>query len=131
MIEVEEYVRTKNGLIGKVNKIELAGSGVRFGGEFLTDTIIQINDGKVYERRVKEKDIAKHSKDIIDLIDIGDYVNGNEVLDKYLLNGEIPVLETTGDETNAKCMCEGDIRIVLTKELYNANCYTVTVERKE
>ena len=52
-IKVGEYVRTKNGLIGKVNKIELKGSGVRFGGEFLTDEIIQFNDGKIYERRVK------------------------------------------------------------------------------
>ena len=128
-IEVEEYVRTKKGLIGEVNKIESAGSGVRFGGEFLTDTIIQFNDGKVYERRVKDKDIANHSFNIIDLIEVGDYVNGNEVLDKYLLNGEIPVLETTGDETNAKCMCEGDIRTILTKEQYQANCYTV--ERNE
>lgn len=39
---INEYVRTKNGLIGKVNKIELAGSGVRFGGEYLSDTIIQL-----------------------------------------------------------------------------------------
>lgn len=69
-IKVEEYVRTKNGLIGKVNKIELAGSGVRFGGEFLTDEIIQFNDGKVYERRVKDKDIVAHSKDLIDLIEV-------------------------------------------------------------
>lgn len=33
-IEVGEYIRTENGLIGKVNKIENAGSGVRFSGEF-------------------------------------------------------------------------------------------------
>lgn len=70
MIEVGEYVKTKNGLIGKVNKIELAGRGVRFAGEFLTDTIIQFNDGKSYERRVKDKDIVKHSKSIIDLIEV-------------------------------------------------------------
>lgn len=64
-IRVEELVRTKNGLIGKVNKIELAGSGVRFGGEYLSDTIIQFNDGKVYERRVKEidKQIKDKNKD--------------------------------------------------------------------
>lgn len=72
-IKVGEYVRTKNGLIGKVNKIEIAGSGVRFGGEFLTDTIIQFNDGKVYERRVKDKNIVKHSKNIIDLIEVRRY----------------------------------------------------------
>ena len=69
-IKVGEYVRTKNGLIGKVNKIELAGSGVRFGGEYLSETIIQFNDGKVYERRVKEKDITKHSFNLIDLLEV-------------------------------------------------------------
>ena len=79
MIEVEEYVRTKNGLIGKINKIELAGSGVRFGGEFFIDTIIQFNDGNFYERRVRNEDIVKHSKDIIDLIEVGDYVNGKRI----------------------------------------------------
>lgn len=72
-IKVGEYVRTKNGLIGKANKIELAGNGTRYGGEFLTDTIIQFNDGKVYERRVKDKNIVKHSKDIIDLIEVRRY----------------------------------------------------------
>ena len=72
-IKVEELVRKKNGLIGKVNKIELAGSGVRFGGEYLSDTIIQFNDGKVYERRVEEKDIIKHSFNLIDLIEVRRY----------------------------------------------------------
>ena len=74
MIEAGEYVKTKKGLIGKVNKIELAGKGVRYGGEFITDTIIQFNDGKVYERRVREKDIVKHSKNILDLIEEKDII---------------------------------------------------------
>ena len=69
-IKVGEYVRTKNGLIGKVNKIELAGSGVRFGGEYLSDTIIQFNDGKIYERRVKDRNITKHSFNLINLLEV-------------------------------------------------------------
>ena len=69
-IEVGDFVRTKNGLLGRVNKIELKGNGIRYAGEFITDTIIQFNDGKVYERRVKNKDIVKHSKNIIDLIEV-------------------------------------------------------------
>lgn len=69
-IKVGELVRTNNGFIGKVNKIEVAGRGVRFGGEYLSDTIIQFNDGKVYERRVKEKAITKHSFNLIDLIEV-------------------------------------------------------------
>ena len=110
-IEVGEYVRT-NGIIGKVEQIG--------------NSLFWLEDGSNYSLFNKS---IKHSKNIIDLIEVGDYVNGNEVLDKYLLNGEIPVLETTGDETNVKCMCEGDIRIILTKEQYQANCYTV--ERKK
>lgn len=124
-IEIGEYVRTKNGLIGKVNEIEPKGSGTRFAGEYLSDTIIQFNDGKVYERRVKDNYIVNHSKNIIDLIEVGDFVNENEVIDKYLFNGEMPVLETTGDETNAKCMCESDIRTILTHEQYERNCYKI------
>ena len=124
-IKVGEYVRTKNGLIGKVNKIELAGSGVRFGGEYLSETIIQFNDGKVYERRVKEKDIIKHSFNLIDLIEVGDYVNGNIVTDKYLFAGEKPVIEIERNDTNCKCLCEKDIKSILTHELYEANAYKV------
>lgn len=114
-IKVGEYVRTFNGLIGKV--VQLTDSG---------NYTIRIYNGAEYVVRAV---IAKHSKNIIDLVEVGDYVNGNEVLDKYLFNGEIPVLETTGDKTNAKCMCENDIVEILTKEQYQANCYTV--ERKE
>lgn len=111
MIEVGEYVRTFNGLIGKV--VELTDIG---------NYAIRIYNGAEYVVRAV---IKNHSKDLIDLIEVGDYVNGNEVLDKYLFGGEIPVLETTGDETNVKCMCEEDIRTILTKEQYMQNCYKI------
>lgn len=84
-IEVGEYIRTKNGLIGKVNKIELKGSETRFAGEFITDTIIQFNDGKFYEIRVKDKDIANHSFNIIDLIEVGDIVHTRDVLNEDII----------------------------------------------
>ena len=112
-------------MIGKVNKIEMAGSGCRFGGEFLTDTIIQFNDGKVYERRVKSKQVLKHSKNIIDLIEVGDIVNGEKVTDKYLFNGEKLILETTADYKNVKCLCNGDIKTILTHEQYENNSYKI------
>lgn len=120
-IKVGEHVRTKNGLIGKVNKIELAGSGVRFGGEFLTDTIIQFNDGKVYERRVKDKDIVKHSKNIINLIELYDYVNGMVVFDIITYdNGEKVIKLSSGYLMNEK-----EIKDILTHEQYQANCYKI------
>ena len=123
MIEVGDFVRTKDGYIFKI----LTKENTNYGYCGITDSNTKYTT-YTYNKRsfndIKNK-IAKHSKNIIDLIEVGDYVNGNEVLDKYLLNGEIPVLETTGDETNAKCMCEGDIRIILTKEQFEQNLYKV------
>ena len=131
MIEVGEYVRTKSGLIGKVNEIELAGSGVRYAGEFLTDTIIQFYDGKVYERRVKDKDIVNHSFNIIDLIEVGDYVNGFEVIETdtgHEVDSQIVVSTPTYKEVY---LLERDIETILTKEQYKANCYTVERVKNE
>ena len=132
MIEVGEYVRTNNGLLGKVNKIELKGSGIRYAGEFITDTIIQFNDGKVYERRVKDKDIVKHSKNLIDLIEVGDIVNNYIVLDvmEDLQTGEIHLEMQSSYPKEGSCAIYNDeIKTILTKEQYMQNCYKV--ERSE
>ena len=107
-IEVGDYVRSRNGSIGKVTKIE--------------------DDKYLYENKELITfigNVVKHSKNIIDLIEVGDFVNGNIVTDKYLFAGEMPVVETSGDETNAKCLCEKDIQLILTHEQYSQNCYTV------
>ena len=128
-IKVGEYVRTFNGLIGKVNCIELAGRGTRYAGEFITDTIIQFDDGRVYERRVREKNITKHSKNIIDLIEPGDIVNNHYVKAVYLDgavkyikldNAYSPENHFTGVRTY-----EDDIETILTKEQMEANQYVV------
>ena len=115
MIEVGEYVRTKRG-IAKV--LEVKAVQPKMYGQHDVAYLID----KCPRMYITETAFIKHSKNIIDLIEAGDYVNGNEVTDKYLFNGEILVLETIVDETNAKCMCEGDIRTILTKEQYQANC---------
>ena len=107
-IEVGDYVRSKNGSIGKVTKIE--------------------DDKYLYENKELITfigNVVKYSKNIIDLIEVGDFVNGNIVTDKYLFAGEMPVVETSGVETNAKCLCEKDIQLILTHEQYSQNCYTV------
>ena len=125
-MEIEEYVRTKNGFLGKVNKIELKGSGVRYAGEFITDTIIQFNDGKVYERRVRDKDIIKHSKNIIDLIENGDILkvktDENEIV-------YIGIDENTIDISYKELLDEIKQRYklleILTHEQYETNCYSL------
>ena len=107
-IEIGDYVRTKSGEIG---------------------IFVEYRDDKFF-CKIKIKNtyytppistITKHSKNIIDLIEVGDFVNGNIVTDKYLFAGEMPVVETSGVETNAKCLCEKDIQLILTHEQYSQN----------
>lgn len=113
-IEVGDYVRTKRGEIFKVKEVNPT-----IGGKI---AIVRKENGFIRRVDLEEE---KHSKNIIDLIEPGDFVNGNKVADKYLYAGEKPVLETVGIEYNAYCLCEGDIREILTHEQYMQNCYTV------
>lgn len=52
-------------------------------------------------------------------------MNGYRATDKYLFAGEMPVIETEGNDTNCKCLCEKDIKTILTKEQMEANQYVV------
>lgn len=108
-IKVGEYVRTFNGLIGKV--VQLTDSG---------NYTIRIYNGAEYVVRAV---ITKHSKNIIDLIEAGDYANGERILD---ITGDY--IHTNETDHN-KFYLEKHIKTILTKEQYKANCYTV--ERKE
>ena len=100
MIEVGDFVRV-NGIIGKV--------------EQTGNSLFWIEDGSSYS--LSDKSI-KHSKNIIDLIEVGDYVNGKLIhkIDKrqnycYLYYG------------NCKTFVDYQIKTILTKEQYMQNCY--------
>lgn len=108
-IEVGEWARTVDGIIGMIEQYE--------NGEYW----IRHSDIDVWKCAIDS--IIKHSKKLIDLIEVGDFVNGSRVEDRYLLNGEKPVLETAGTEKNSLCLCERDIREGLTHEQYEANCF--------
>ena len=72
-IEVAEYIRTKDGIIGKVLEDEdIVEDEVYIDTTFLNDYADETNF-------VKSEDIKSHSFNIIDLIEEGDYVNGNEI----------------------------------------------------
>lgn len=76
--------------------------------------------------------IVKHSKNIIDLIEVGDYVNGKrafETENRINDNGEKVVLTENYDEwTDDGVIANKDIETILTKEQYEANCYKVKEE---
>ena len=107
-IEVGEYVKLNYGKIDKVKN-----------NDYYMQQYIECEKG-LYPR----ENIVKHSKNIIDLIEVGDYVNGKQIhkIDKgqnycYLYYG------------NCKTFVNYQIKTILTHEQYQANCYTV--ERKE
>lgn len=130
-LEVGDFIRTDNGIIGQVVNIEKAWQGTRYAGEFLTDNIITINDGKVYDRRIKDKNIVKHSKNLIDLIEVGDIVNNYIVLDvmEDLETGEIHLEMPSSFPKKGSCAIYADeIETILTHEQYMQNCYKVEEE---
>lgn len=96
MIEVNEYVRTDKGYIFKVDEEKKNLQIANF---------LDAEYGK----------IVKHSKQLIDLIECGDYVNGELIIDKW----------DTRISSIRSNFSEEDIKIILTKESYIANCYKV------
>ena len=120
-IEVNEYVRTKDGIIDKVI-IEYDG---------------KCNNPNCSEKHISckynyynEKDIVKHSKQLKDLIEVKDVI-------KYRINNISTTLETKGyvegivdisdEEMLQKIKSDKNYHIleILTKESYIANCYKV------
>ena len=74
MIEVGEYVRTKKKGIFKVLSIRKTPYGY-YCGTVDNDNIRTFTIGKGGNAEIKN-DILEHSKNIIDLIEVGDYING-------------------------------------------------------
>lgn len=66
-----------------------------------------------------EEEIVKHSKQLIDLIEERDYVNGELITDKW----------DTRISSIRSNFSEEDIKTILTKESYMANCYKVGEEK--
>lgn len=119
MIEVGEYIRTDNGEIAKV--IYNATNEFCYKETLALDRVVSVNNSEFIYR----DDIVKHKKDIIDLIEVGDYVNGYLIVDKwYDYANKCYHLVTEGN----KHIFEEDIKTILTHEMYEQNCYKVGVD---
>ena len=119
-MEVGEYVRTKNGVIDKIDAL--------YG---MIENTVHLENQKWFDI----KNIVKHSKQLMDLIEKDDYVNGSKVLAvmEDMETGELH-LEMTSNYTNEEIgdctIYDKDIKAILTKESYIANCYKVGGEDK-
>ena len=123
-ISINEYVRTKDGIIDKV----------------IIEYDEKCNNPNCDEKHISckynyynEKDIVKHSKQLIDLIEVGDYVNGYKVIN--VINEEPcpsgKCVDIDSSKNSSECtLWEEDIKTILTKESYMANCYKVGGEKK-
>ena len=116
MIEAGEYVRTKRGKIRKVKDT--------VAQYYITDRL-NITDNNQFV----EEDIVKHSKNIIDLIEPGDIVNGHCVRKVYL-DGAVKYMKLDNShsvENNFSGVrtYEDDIKTILTKEQMEANQYVI------
>lgn len=60
----------------------------------------------------------KHSKNIIDLIEVGDYVNGIEVLDIYKPRDLWEPIELRINDKHINFLIKDDIKSIVTKEMY-------------
>lgn len=108
-IKVGEYVRTKDGEIGIYLGI---------------DAKYEMYDYDVNGNRssCKYNEILNHSKNIIDLIEEGDYVNGYNILEKeglVLPDGSCAFTVFKREGHNfMKIWKEEDIKSIVTKEMY-------------
>lgn len=114
-IEVGEYVRTKEGEIHKVIKI------IEDDGDW--DYYCCGNNVGYFAM-----DIANHSKKLIDLIEVGDFVNGYRVIsvDYDVTNDTTECIELDlNSNYQYNFISIRQIQTILTKEQYLANCYKV------
>lgn len=117
-IEVNEYVRTPIGIfiISHIN--------IDFDDNDKNKCLLCQNE-KVLFLSIETIKSLKHSKKLIDLIEVGDYVNGMEVLDIHKPRDLWEPIEIRVDSKYTNFILAEDIKTILTKEQYMANCYKV------
>ena len=138
-IKLNEYVRTKDGHIAKY--IEKLVKDEDVADAMLFDSYIYEKNKHIRYIFLKEI-IVKHSKQLIGLIEKDDYVNGYKVIDilknkinnnKLIVFGNMDYEFETEKEligmSGIKLLGDKEIRTILTKESYMANCYKT--EREE
>ena len=125
-LEVGMYVRTKNGEIGKLEELYCQDS-------YEHSVRMKIN-GYYDSYLLKEIDFEKASNNIIDLIEVGDYVNGYPVAYITDLGNEFGKRLSFGNENYVLSskfnldkiyIYEEDIKSIVTKEMFESMSYKV------
>ena len=119
MLKIGEYTRI-NGKIGKVKDIVSNSNNYEDSGIYLENEKFVLGKEEIYK--------LKSSYNIIDLIEVGDYVNGVEVIGKEFDNFNKEYLQC-GVGDYVICTFEvKDIKTILTKEQFESQKYIVESE---
>lgn len=116
-IEVGECIRTNNGLIGKLIRIE------RDDIDHSLKWYV-FDDGK-NERYINKPYITKHSKNLIDLIEEGDIVNNSLIVYKGRTASGKEKMLVGNHIIHGMSLRITDVKTILTHELYEQNCYKI------
>ena len=95
--------------------------------KYLYFTGIEDFEGKEY-KIIKTTDIVNHSKQLIDLIEVGDFINGYRVIsvDYDVTNDTTECIELDlNSNYQYNFISIRQIQTILTKEQFEANCYKV------
>ena len=131
-LEVGDYVRTKNNGVCKLYR-EFHEDSVDVG-----ICVFHEIDGFFIDKEeinyIEKDDILKSSKNIIDLIEEGDYVNGNKVIrietSSYPEDKNVKIIVCCGDNDYYVYYNE-DIKSILTKEQFESMAYEVEQSPKK
>ena len=114
-IEANEYVRTNGGCIGIFQKYEEEG---------ISQWFTMLQNGTLYTTATKA--IVKHSKNIIDLIEVGDIV---EIILNEITGGTTKVYIADKEQLEAiRTMNVKILKSILTNKQFEENCYKVKGE---
>ena len=118
-IKEEEYVRTKNGIIAKLEYIS------ELNDYFFDRTMYKKYSDSIEFLQEFELDeyIVKHSFNIIDLIEEGDYVNGMEILH---IEGDTLYVEWSNEFDDYTAWVDKEtIQSIVTKEMMKSVEYRI------
>ena len=121
-MKVGDYCRTETGQIGKITYFE--------------GDMVRVDCDKFITYKSNHNEITKISPNIIDLIEVGDYVNGHKVLDIYKdINGQVRMKFGENDlvlvyksNYDNYYLFEKDIKSIVTKEMFTNAEYRVETD---
>ena len=116
-----EYCRTKSGFIAKL--IEIDDDGLCWFDGAITES-----GGETYNLLYPDEidEVRKHYKDIINLIEVGDYINGLKVIELEKTGGEVTWIDIGG--LVDLITYNEDIKNIITKERMQKIIYEVKEE---